>query len=153
MDAVLLDTDVFSYLLKRDDSRADAYRRHVANKTIAISFVTVGELYGWSEKRRWSGKRREDLETRLRSVLVVPFDLDLCRAYGRLVLLKTADGTDRSMAANDRWIAACAIRHGLTLISNNRRHFEGIPDLTLISEAPAPKQLHAPRLPIPEEPE
>jgi predicted nucleic acid-binding protein len=153
MDAVLLDTDVFSYLLKRDDSRAGAYGRHIANKTIAISFVTVGELYGWSEKRRWSERRREDLETRLRSVLIVPFDMELCRAYGRLVFLKTPDGADRTMAANDRWIAACAIRHGLTLISNNRRHFEGIPDLTLISEATAPKQLHSPRLPIPEESE
>ena len=43
MDAVLLDTDVFSYLLK-DDARADPYRPHVQDQTIAVSFVTVGEL-------------------------------------------------------------------------------------------------------------
>jgi tRNA(fMet)-specific endonuclease VapC len=153
MDAVLLDTDVFSYLMKRGDPRAEAYTRHVKNKTIAVSFVTVGELYSWAEKRQWGAAHKEDLETRLRSVIVVPFDLDLCRAYGRLVLLKTADGTVRNLAANDRWIAACAIRHNLSLLSNNRRHFENIPGLTLISEAPVPRRPRSERLPLSEGPE
>jgi predicted nucleic acid-binding protein len=34
------------------------------------------------------------------------------------------------------WIAACAKRHSLSLITNNRKNFEGIPGLTVISEAP-----------------
>ena len=33
MEAVLLDTDVFSYLLK-DDSRAEFYRKHIQGKTL-----------------------------------------------------------------------------------------------------------------------
>jgi hypothetical protein len=41
------------------------------------------------------------------------------------------------VAANDLWIASCAIRHAIPLISNNRKHFEKIPGLTLISETPA----------------
>lgn len=151
MDAVLLDTDVFSYLLKQGDPRVGSYTRHVKNKTIAVSFVTVGELFSGAEKRQWSAAHRADLETRLRSVLVVPYDLEICRAYGRLVLLKTPDGTARSMGANDRWIAACALRHNLTLISNNRRHFEGIPELKLISEAPVPRRPRSQRLPLSEE--
>jgi tRNA(fMet)-specific endonuclease VapC len=105
MDAVLLDTDVFSYLLKRGDSRAEVYTRHVTNKTIAISFVTVGELYAGAEKKGWSPAHREDLDTRLRSVLVIPFDLEICRAYGRLGSLTTAEGSARNLAANDRWIS------------------------------------------------
>ena len=46
-DAVLLDTDVFSYLNKPGDTRAALYRPHITGKTIALSFVTVGELYTW----------------------------------------------------------------------------------------------------------
>lgn len=49
MDAVLLDTDVFSYLLK-NDPRADPYRPHVRDQTLAVSFVTVGELLSGAEK-------------------------------------------------------------------------------------------------------
>ena len=44
MDAVLLDTDVFSFFLKAADTRATLYLPHVRGKTIALSFVTVGEL-------------------------------------------------------------------------------------------------------------
>ena len=139
MDAVLLDTDVFSYLLK-DDARADPYRQHVRNRTVAVSFVTVGELLAGAEKKGWGPVKRQQLEMKLRAVVIVPFDLEICRVYGRLSCMKTETGGDRTIAVNDRWIAACAIRHNLRLISNNRRHFEGIPDLTLISEAPVPKK-------------
>ena len=125
MDAVLLDTDVFSYLLKRGDARGDPYRPHVRDKTVAISFVTVGELFYGAEKKGWGQAKRQALEERLRAVVIVPFDLDVCREYAILSNLKTPDGVQRSIAANDRWIAASAIRHGLPLISNNRRHFEG----------------------------
>jgi predicted nucleic acid-binding protein len=40
------------------------------------------------------------------------------------------------MADNDLWIAATAIRYSIPLLSNNRRHFEEVPGLVLISEAP-----------------
>lgn len=147
MDAVLLDTDVYSYLLK-GDSRADAYRRHLRGRTPAISFVTVGELYVWAQKRGWGATRITELERRLRAVVIVPFDLEVCRAYAGLSNLKLPDGTARTIAANDRWIAACAIRHGVPLLSNNRRHFEDLPGLTLICEAPAVRVPRAAQLPL-----
>ena len=131
MDAVLLDTDVFSYLMK-NDTRGNAYRQHVKNKTVAISFVTVGELYYWAEKRNWSAKNRRALEDRIKAVVVVPYDAQLCRAYGKL-RVSLAAGVN--VAGNDLWIAACSIRHGIPLITNNRKHFEQIPNLNLISES------------------
>ena len=35
----------------------------------------------------------------------------------------------------DAWIAATALRHGLPLVTHNRRHFESIPALRVISES------------------
>jgi tRNA(fMet)-specific endonuclease VapC len=134
MEAVLTDTDVFSYLMKPRDTRGDAYRPHVKGKTVAISFITVGELYYWAEKRKWSSKSRQNLEERLKAVVIVPYDAELCRAYGRL---RASLPAGLVVAPNDLWIASCAIRHSIPLISNNRRHFEGIPGLALISETPA----------------
>ena len=134
MDAVLLDTDVFSYLMKPKDTRGDAYRFHVKGKTAAVSFITVGELYHWAEKRKWSSSSRQNLEERLKAVVVVPYDAELCRTYGRL---RASLPTGIVVAANDLWIAACAIRHSIRLITNNRKHFERIPGLNLISESPS----------------
>jgi len=135
MDAVLLDTDVFSYLTKTNDPRADAYRPHVKGKTVAVSFVTVGELYFGAEKKKWSGKTLSSLLERLKAVVIVPYDVELCKAYGKLKAELRVAGL--VVADNDLWIAACAVRHSIPLITNNRKHFEKIPGLHLISESPA----------------
>ncbi len=140
MDAVLLDTDVFSYLLRAGDRRGEPYRRHVQGKTIAVSFITVGELYYGATKRGWSVKTVAALEQHLKAAVIVPYDVEICKVYGRLrATLRTESGTDRVLQ-NDLWIAACAVRHNLALITNNRKHFECIPGLNVISEAPKKPQ-------------
>src|SRR5271156_2753329 len=117
MDAVLLDTDVFSYLSKEGDTRAELYRPHVKGKTIALSFITVGELYVWTVKRKWSPKRIAALEQRLKAAVIVPYDLELCKEYGRVKAGLLAAG--RVVPANDLWIAICAIRHSIPLVTHN----------------------------------
>jgi len=137
MDEVLLDTNVFSYFLRRNDTRAELYRPHVQHKTLAVSFVTVGELYYWAERRKWGPARLEFLEERIAAVIIVPYDFEVCRTYARIKGgLRTPSGSHRLTGDNDLWIAACAVRHGLALITHNRRHFEGIPGLAIVSEAP-----------------
>ncbi|HVA62193.1 MAG TPA: PIN domain-containing protein [Terriglobales bacterium] len=84
---------------------------------------------GASKLPRLSGVRRADLEQRILAVVVLPFDLDLCRVYARTRASLPAGVT---VAANDLWIAACALRHALPLISNNHRHFQPVPGLQLI---------------------
>lgn len=146
MDAVLLDTDVFSYLLRAGDARGDPYRKHVHGKTIAVSFITVGELYYGAVHRGWNPKTILALEQHLKAAVTVPYDVEICKTYGRLrANLKTQSGSTRVLQ-NDLWIAACAIRHNLPLVTNNRRDFEGIPGLNIISEAPSKPQPETPSL-------
>jgi tRNA(fMet)-specific endonuclease VapC len=140
MDAVLLDTDVFSFLAKTRDTRGDAYRPYVEGKTVAISFITVGEIYFGAGKKGWSSKTLNTFLERLKAVVVVPSDHDVCREYGQLKAGLQKAGI--VVGDNDLWIAASALRHSIPLISNNRKHFENIPGLQLISlapESPAPK--------------
>jgi len=137
MDAVLLDTDVFSFLIKEGDTRAELYKPHVKGKTIALSFVTVGELYAWAVRKRWNTKRSAELERRIKAAVIVPFDLELCKQFGKLKAELLNSG--RVVPANDLWIAACALRHSLPLVTHNFEDFEGIPGLTVITEANRPK--------------
>jgi predicted nucleic acid-binding protein len=92
-------------------------------------------LYYGAVKKQWEAERAAILEARLAAVVVIPYGIDVCRAY---TMLKNeagrATGAARVVGANDLWIAACAIRPGLPLISNNRKHFEGLPGLRLISQ-------------------
>jgi hypothetical protein len=78
-----------------------------------------------------------DLEQRIKAAVIVPYDLDLCKEFGR-VKLSLAAG--RNVPANDLWIAACAIRHSIPLVTHNAKDFAGIPRLTVISESPRPAQ-------------
>ena len=96
--------------------------------------MTVGELLFWANKRKWGARKIADLHTRLHSTVIVPYDIALCETYGGLKAKLQELG--RVVADNDLWIAACSVRHSIPLVSNNRAHFEGIPDLVLISEAP-----------------
>jgi tRNA(fMet)-specific endonuclease VapC len=137
MDEVLLDTNVFSYLLRPDDTRASLYRSHVRHRTVVISFITVGELYYWAERRKWGPARIKFFEERITTAIIVPYDVEICRVYARLKSgLKNPTGSPRVIGDNDLWIAACAARHGIPLVTHNRRHFEDIPGLNIMSEAP-----------------
>jgi predicted nucleic acid-binding protein len=137
MDAILLDTDVFSFLMKGTDTRAELYGRHVKGKTIALSFVTVGELFAWGLRKNWGTKKFADLEQRIKTAVVVPYDLDLCRQFGRVKaeLLKIGS----PVSSNDLWIAACALRHSIPLVTHNSQHFANITGLTVITEVETPK--------------
>lgn len=129
----MLDTDVFSYYLK-GDTRARDYDKHTKGKRWALSFVTVGELLTGAKKANWGETKRKELEKRIALAGVIPYDMELVRTYGEIngALLQTG----RVIAANDLWIASTAIRHSIPLVSHNRKHYDDIPGLVLISETP-----------------
>jgi tRNA(fMet)-specific endonuclease VapC len=144
-----LDTDVFSYLMKPHDTRYQLYAKRVAGKLVAVSFITVGELQFGAKKRKWGAAKLGDLEKRLRGAVIVPYDRLLCDTYGRLKADTRAAGI--VVADNDMWIAASAVRHNVPLITHNRRHFERIPDLVVISEEPVVREITEPLLPLEDE--
>jgi tRNA(fMet)-specific endonuclease VapC len=136
MDAVLLDTNVLSYVIKNHVT-ARLYDKHLDGKQQTTCFAVIAELLQAAKLRGWQEKNVTALEATLRAITVIPYDMEVCRAWASLSGLKTSTGSDRTFENNDRWIAACAIHHGLPLVTHNRKHFEGIPSLTVISEAPA----------------
>jgi predicted nucleic acid-binding protein len=141
MATVMVDTDVYSYFTSTNPKRAEPYKPHLQGHSIALSFITVGEQYAGYRKKiskgDWNESQMQKLESGLKLLVIVPYDMEVCRAYGNLkAALKNPDGSDRVVPTNDLWIAACAVRHSLTLVTNNRRHFRDIPGLTIISEAP-----------------
>jgi tRNA(fMet)-specific endonuclease VapC len=137
MNEILLDTNVFSFLLRQADTRASLYQPHIQDRIVVISYVTIGELYFWAEGRKWGVERLRLLEEKIRDTTVIRYDLEVCRTYARLKYgLRTPSGSHRVIGDNDLWIAACAVRYEIPLVTHNRRHFEGIPGLKTISEAP-----------------
>ena len=128
---VVLDTNVVSYLM-RGGPLAEQYAPHVQGRLLTIAFITVGEMYFGAEKANWGERKRKELETTLRNFVVIPYDHEIARCYGRLVAERQRQGNP--IAPNDAWIAACAVRHGVSLVTHNAKDFKGIPSLEIITE-------------------
>lgn len=133
LSIVLLDTDVFSYLMEPGDPRGQPYLRHVERRITALAFITVGELLFGAMWRGWGERRLEKLKIGLQAGFVLPLDHQTCATYASLKARLRKRG--QILADNDLWIAALAVRHSVSLVSNNRAHFERVPGLVLISEA------------------
>ncbi|MFB3784921.1 MAG: PIN domain-containing protein [bacterium] len=58
---LILDTNIVSYLMKRH-SFGQKYLPHLLGKLLAISFITVGELYVGAEKDKWGERKRLHLQ-------------------------------------------------------------------------------------------
>lgn len=130
---VMIDTNIVSYLMK-ERPEVHAYLKHLQGKLILISFMTVGELYYGAEKRKWGEEKRKHLETTLRNFIVIPYDHKIARCYGKIVAERERQG--RPISCADAWIAACATRYSVLLVTHNARDFENITDLRIITECP-----------------
>ena len=128
---IILDTCIVSYLMK-GGPLAEAYLPHTQGRLLAISFITVGEMYFGAENRNWGNKKRSVLETTLRNFVVIPYDHEIARCYGRLVAERKHNG--KPIAPNDAWIAACAVRHAVPLVTHNAKDFMGSTALDVITE-------------------
>ncbi len=129
--ATLLDTNVVSYLMKGGRFAA-AYAPHARGRLLAVAFITVGELYFGAEKANWGEKKRRQLDEMLRNFVVIPYDHEIVRCYGRVVDERQKLG--RQISSNDAWIAACAVRHEIPLVTHDARDFESITGLELVTE-------------------
>ncbi len=132
MNAVLLDTDVFSFVFKQD-SRVAPYVPHLTARQLCLSFQTVAELRYWAEIRRWGSLRRDNLEATLSRYVILPYDDEMSRHWAAITAQCRRAG--RPIECSDAWIAATAIRHDLPLLTHNAADYQGVASLRLVSFA------------------
>ena len=123
MNTVLVDTNVISFIFK-GDSRADAYTALLQGNRLAISFMTVAELFEWAFTHKWGEARIKRLEESLATFVVIPVDIELCRAFGKI--RAELQGQGKTIASQDAWIAATALHHKLALVTHNPTDFVNV---------------------------
>jgi predicted nucleic acid-binding protein len=116
---VVLDTDIASLSYKGRLPALVAER--LVGHEICVSFVTVGELARWTEKRHWGLRARGELMRWLRTVIVLPYDEQVAWKWGQLSVVSERRG--RARPINDTWIAACCLVAGLPLATLNHKDF------------------------------
>ncbi|MCB0086077.1 MAG: type II toxin-antitoxin system VapC family toxin [Caldilineaceae bacterium] len=131
MDVILLDTNIVSFILK-GDSRTSDYELHLKEQHLAISFMTVAELYQWAAVRKWGERRRAQLTQTLQAnYTVLSFDVRLCRIWGDIRAERQLTG--KPISPQDAWVAATALHYRLPLVTHNPKDFADIANLRIIT--------------------
>ena len=99
---------------------------------LALSIVSLAELYEGIYYSTDPSGNEADLNDFLRGVVVIGVDEETCKVFGRERGRLRA--TQRTIGDLDLLIGSTALRHELTLLTNNRRHFELIDSIAIESK-------------------
>jgi tRNA(fMet)-specific endonuclease VapC len=126
----LLDTDTCVYLLN-GDARVKAHVGQVGVEVLAVSILTVGELYFGA----YNSAHVEANLTRIRAFLappgpeVLPIDDAAVELFGKFKASLRRAG--QPIGDIDLLIAGVAASRGLKIVTNNTAHFARIPEISL----------------------
>ena len=130
MSRIVVDTDVASYIFNWH-SLAQQYADALRGSELILSFMTIAELRMGAISAGWGNRRRLLLEQFINRFELVFADNDLCAVWARI--RAEARGAGRALSPQDAWIAATALALDAPLATNNRRDFENVRKLRLVS--------------------
>jgi tRNA(fMet)-specific endonuclease VapC len=123
----MLDTNTVSFVFK-DQGRVAQRLLACKPSAISVSAITVAELRYGAEKRQ-SQKLHALIDRFLAPFTVEPFGEAEAARYGELYAALERKGTP--IGELDTQIAAHALTLGVTLVTNNERHFRQVAGLQL----------------------
>lgn len=126
---LILDTN-FIIVAEREAKRGitttiDRFFESRSKESFYITFTVAGELacgQSASPKRDW--------ERLCRPYPILPWSGDVSWQYGEIYRALAAKG--QLIGANDLWIAATALVHGMGVVTNNVEEFGRVPGLTVV---------------------
>ena len=125
----LLDTNICIYIIKNRFVSLVKKLREVGIENVGVSTITIAELeYGVANSSR-PGESMTKLYEFLVPFSILDFDMDATRYYGKI--RKELNDIGQPIGPMDTLIAAIALAHGQTLVTNNAKEFSRVADLKI----------------------
>lgn len=131
----LLDTDTIIYSLKGNDAVQKNLRNHI-HDPLKMSVITLMELYYGAHKSVRVASNLAKVKRLETEFDVIPTGSESAEVFGMLKSGLEKSGT--RLDDFDLIIAACAMVHNLTLVTNNVAHFKRIEGLKLTNWSTPP---------------
>lgn len=125
----LLDTNICIHIRRERPQEVLKRFESLTPGSTAISVVTYGELSYSACKSGNAEQASTILEQLVTLIPVLPLDAATARTYGKIRFDLSRRG--EIIGNNDLWIAAHALSLGITLVTNNEREFQRIPNLKI----------------------
>ena len=123
----LLDTDVFSLMVKGQDAAINTRLQSLTKGEAVLSVITAGEFYYGVAHAPVSALRDQRAQRLLDFFGLLPLDGEVATRYGTVRAELRRAGTP--IGPNDLWLAAQALAHGLVLVTRNAREFKRVKGL------------------------
>jgi tRNA(fMet)-specific endonuclease VapC len=125
MTGFMLDTDISSYVIKRRPATLlEKFEKH--RETLNVSVITAAELRFGAEKAA-RPKLTELVEAYLDRLAILDWTNEVTHHYARIRTELERSG--KRIGNMDLLIAAHAVSHGMTVVTNNLKHFSNVPGL------------------------
>jgi len=124
----LLDTDTCVYWL-RGRPTVQARFAAVSPEALGISVITLAELRYGADCSAQPEANHQAIDDFVSGVAVLAVDANIARVFGEIKAGLRRQGN--LIEDFDLLLAATALAHGLTLVTNNAAHFERVSGLTL----------------------
>ncbi len=120
----LLDSDVFSLMVKGLDQAINQRMQSLARGEAVLSVVTTGEFFYGAAHLPLSTLKAQRAQRLIDFFGVLPIGQEVSEVYGQLRAELRAKGTP--IGPNDLWLAAQAKAHGLVMVTRNGREFKRV---------------------------
>ena len=129
----MLDTDICIYLIKNNNSNLnERYLREItAGNRLCISWFNYLELVYGVEKSTSKKTNRENLQSFLREIIVEPVKQNPSLINNYTSTRITLEKAGKPLDQLDLLIGAHALTLEAMLVTNNTKHFERIPGLSI----------------------
>jgi len=111
--------------MKRGEGKAHAFLRNHPTAHARLCWTVAGEF-----AEGFGGIDHPACEAMLARFDILAMDRPTADRYA--VITRELRDRRKLIGANDLWIAAAALANGLSLVSNNRAHFERVPGLSVV---------------------
>lgn len=125
----LIDTNTLSAHIRRPSGLTHHFLQHSGR--LYISTISLAEFYVWIYRRDNVKDALEAIEKTLSyEVAVIGFDEECARTFGKTRAEMLRRGVDTNPV--DLMIASVALVYDLSLVTNNTKDFQNIPDLRCV---------------------
>jgi tRNA(fMet)-specific endonuclease VapC len=122
----LIDTDIIFYWLNNKSIILNSKIEAVEDR-IVLSSITMAELYYGAYNSSKPSQNIQLIHDLGNELEIIPFDHKAAERFGRIKITLKEKG--EIVNDSDLFIASIALSRGLTLVTNNERHFSRIEGL------------------------
>ena len=130
MEKLCLDTNVLVNLLRNKQEEVMFIKESESIYDLSISSITLYELYYGALKSNNSDKNMNKVKEITEDLEILDFTSDCAEAAA--IIQSNLEKSGNSIEIRDLFIASVALKNDCKLKTGNKKHFDKIPNLTLV---------------------